>query len=163
MNYPRWQMYWQSKRLCWGGAPRQRAAGQENPELLCHMAHSHRFYDDEVSFLGFLRPLILTVPTFGPIQGPSCWHTHLSVKMFPSTSVLGRLAEHLMGWPLLPPFGSSWIIPVGRSLSVLCSLLGSPVVRSLMQAIVIMPGRVVQFWSMVLWHFYLVLHGLGIL
>ena len=112
MNYPRWQMYWQSKRLCWGGAPRQRAAGQENPELLCHMAHSHRFYDDEVSFLGFLRPLILTVPTFGPIQGPSCWHTHLSVKMFPSTSVLGRLAEHLMGWPLLPPFGPSQVFLV---------------------------------------------------
>ena len=145
MNYPRRQMYWQSERLYWGGAPRQRAAGQENPEeLLCHVAHSHRFYDDEVSFLGFLRPLILTVPTFGPIQGPSCWHTHLSVKMFPSTSVLGRLAEHLMGWPLLPPFGPSQVFLVSFPVAASC-----PLSEQLMQVVIFMPGQGGQFRSMV--------------
>ena len=144
MNYPRRQMYWQSKRLYWGGTPRQRGAGQENPELLCHVAHSHRFYDDEVSFLGFLWPLILTVPTFGPIQGPSCWHTHLSVKMFPSTSVLGRLAEHLMGWPLLPPFGPSQIFLVSFPVAA-----PWPLSEQLMQVVIFMPGQGGQFQSMV--------------
>ena len=108
------------------------------------MAHSHRFYDDEVSFLGFLRPLILTVPTFGPIQGPSCWHTHLSVKMFPSTSVLGRLAEHLMGWPLLPPFGPSQVFLVSFPVAAPC-----PLSEQLMQVVIFMPGQGGQFRSMV--------------
>ena len=145
MNNPRRQMYWQSKRLYRGGAPRQRASGQENPaELLGHVAHSHGFYEDEVSFLGFLWPLILTVPTCGPIQGPSCWRMHLSVKMFPSTSVLGRLAGHLMGWRLLPPFGPSQIFRVSFPVAAPCPLSGQ-----LMQVVIFMPGQGGQFRSLV--------------
>ena len=45
-------------------------------------------------------------------QGPSWWHAHLSAKMDSSLSVSGRLAGHIMGWNLLPPFGPSRILPV---------------------------------------------------
>ena len=54
----------------------------------------------------------------------------LSVKFDSSVRISGRLVRHGVGWHLLPHFGLSWILPVGfgSSLSVLCSLLGPPVV-----------------------------------
>ena len=45
MNCLRRHTCWQSKRLYWEGATRQRTAGCGNPgELLCHGARSLRFY-----------------------------------------------------------------------------------------------------------------------
>ena len=49
--------------------------------------------------------------------------------MISSVRVSGRLAGHIMGWCLSPPFGPSHVLLTGGSLSVLCSLSGSPGVR----------------------------------
>ena len=76
------------------------------------MALSLRFSGNGVSFPGCLWPIILLVPIFGLTQGPSWWCAHLSAKMDSSVSVSGRLAGHIMGWHLLPPFGPSRILPV---------------------------------------------------
>ena len=108
------------------------------------MACSLRFYGDGVSFLGCLWPIILFVTIFGLTQGPSWWREHLSAKTESSVRVSGRLAGHIMGWHLLPLLGPSQII-----LAALCSLLGPPVVKQLMQAVLILPGEGGQFWSMV--------------
>ena len=54
-----------------------------------------------------------------------------------------------MGWCPLLPFESSWILPVGGSLSAPCSLYESPLVRSLMPGVIILPGQGGWFQSMV--------------
>ena len=54
----------------------------------------------------------LAWPIFGPTQGPSWWHVHLSAKMDSSEKDSGRLVGYIMGWRLLPPFGPSLILPV---------------------------------------------------
>ena len=64
------------------------------------------FYGNGASFLGCLWTIILPVPIFAPVQGPS------SVKMVSSVSVSKRLAGYMVGWRLLPPFGPSQIILV---------------------------------------------------
>ena len=61
-------------------------------------------------------------------------------NMESSTKVSGRLAEHIMGLCLLPPFGPSQIILPYGSLLVPCSLSGSPIEKELKQAVIIMPG-----------------------
>ena len=65
------------------------------------------FHGDEVSFLGPLWPVSLLVPVFVLTQGPSQWYVYLSANMGSSMRVSGRLARHIMGWSLLPPFGPS--------------------------------------------------------
>ena len=45
------------------------------------------------------------------IWSDSWQHIHLSVSMVSSKRISGRLAEYIMGWHLLPPFGSSQILP----------------------------------------------------
>ena len=72
---------------------------------------SLRSYGDAVSFPSCLWPMILPVPIFGLIQGPSWWCLDLSVKIFSSVRVSGRLAGHIMGCLFLS-FGPSWILPV---------------------------------------------------
>ena len=83
---------------------------------------------------------------------------YLSAKMDSSVRVSGRLAGHILGWCLLPPFGLSHILPNSPSwlllvffffFSALCSLLGPPIVRQLRQVIINFPGQSGQFWSMV--------------
>ena len=54
-----------------------------------------------------------------------------------------------MGWCLLLPFGPSWVLPIGGSWSFPCSLYESPVVRSLMPVVIILPGQGGWFQSMV--------------
>ena len=64
-----------------------------------------------ISFQSCLWSVILLVLTFGPTQGPSLSHMHLSAKVDSSLRIPGRLA-HTMGWDLLPHFGSSRILLV---------------------------------------------------
>ena len=86
------------------------------------MARSLRFHGNGVGFLGHLWPVILLVALMWSDLGPSWWCVHLSAKMKSSVWVSGRLAGHIMGWCLLPPFGPSRIL--------------LPVVRQLMQAVI---------------------------
>ena len=69
------------------------------------------------------------LPIFGPAQGPSRCCQYLSAKLHSIAKFSGRLAEHIMGWRLLPPFGPSWILPVFGGSTVF--LWGSPVVWQL--------------------------------
>ena len=73
------------------------------------------------------------------LPGGAC----ISVKADSSVRISGKLAGYIMGWHLLPHFGHSRILLVGfgSSLSVLCFLPGPPVVRQLMQAVIIMTGQ----------------------
>ena len=54
----------------------------------------------------------LAWPIFGPTLSPSCWCVHFSAKIVSSAKDSGRLAGHIMGWCLLPPFGPSQILLV---------------------------------------------------
>ena len=45
-------------------------------------------------------------------QGPSWWRVHCSAKMDFSRKDSGRLAGHIIGWHVFPPFGLSQILPV---------------------------------------------------
>ena len=54
----------------------------------------------------------LAWPISSLTQGPSWWHSHLSAKMDSSKKDSERLAGHIMGWCLLPPFGLSQILLV---------------------------------------------------
>ena len=56
MNCVRRQTHRQSKRLCWKGALQWKVAGWckiATGKLICHVAHSLRFHDNEVSFQVF--------------------------------------------------------------------------------------------------------------
>ena len=66
-------------------------------------------------------------------------NAHLPDNMESSVKVSGRLAKHIMGLCLLPPFGPSQII-LPCILLVPCSLLGPPVEKELKQAVIIMLG-----------------------
>ena len=123
MTCPRRHTCWPSKRIYLEGAPGGRTGGQGNPgELLYHVAHSLRFYGNEISFwVVSLWPIILT-------WSHSWWSEHCSAKMDSSTKDSGRLVEH-MDWGLLSSFDLFWILPIGGSMLVSHFLPGSPFVR----------------------------------
>ena len=78
------------------------------------VARSLRVYSGGVSFPGCLWTVILLVPLFGLTQVPP-GGAHLSVEMDSSVRVSRRLAGHIMGWHLLPPFVTdqgSWPSPI---------------------------------------------------
>lgn len=74
----------------------------------------------------------------GLAQGLSWWYMHLSDKMDSSAKDSGRLV--VSSHPLAPPKISLLVFR-----EALCSLLGPPVVRQLMQVAILMPGQHGQF------------------
>ena len=90
------------------GVPGQRAAGGGN--VLCLVAPGLRVYGAGVSLPHCRWPVFLLMLIVGLIPGPSWWYKHLSVKTVSSARASGRLAEHIMGWHLLPAFGPSRIL-----------------------------------------------------
>ena len=88
--------------------PGKRAAEEGNPELLCHMACSLRFYGNGVSFLVVSGQLSCS-PIFGLAQGPSWWYMHLLAKMDSIAENSGRLGK---AGCLLSPTSPSQILPV---------------------------------------------------
>ena len=94
MNRPRRHMHWQSKRRHWKGEPGRERAGWENPGgLLCHVAHSLRFYNNKVSFPACLWPIILLVPVIASLSqdGFHCkgfWKVGRRVSPYPLCSLL---------------------------------------------------------------------------
>lgn len=57
------------------------------------MAPSLRVYAGGAGFPGCLWPIILLMPIFGLPQGPSWWHTHLSIR----TDSRARVSERFAG------------------------------------------------------------------
>ena len=114
---------------------------------------------------GFFLPLALMVielisrlslashlawPICGLTQGPSWWGSYLSPKMDSSKKSPGILAGQYCGGASPPSFWPLQNFPHVRFWgAALCSWLGPPVVRQLMQAVIIMPDQDMWFWSMI--------------
>ena len=111
-------MCWQSRRLYWDGAPRERAAGWGNPGGLCHMARSLMFYGNGVHLW--------------VVSGQTLWLRVLPAGAFiaqPRWIPERRILEGHVDWCLLSPFDLFKILLVGGGLLVPCSLPGSPVLK----------------------------------
>ena len=67
------------------------------------MAQSRRFHGDGLGS-GLSLASHLACPIFVLTQGPSSWRVLLSAKMDSNAKDSGRMAGHIMGWHLLPPF-----------------------------------------------------------
>ena len=110
--------------LYWEGFPRQRAAGEGTQENCCAMqlAVSGFMGMRLVSGLALANRLAWLILEL--IQGPFRWHVHLSAKMDSAPNSSSR------GWFVRSIF-----------------LLGSPVMKELIQFIIVMPGQGGQFRS----------------
>ena len=151
------QMLTQGKTWLGRGAQVESGRLRKPGGLLCHVAYSLRCYGNGVRFQVISGQSSRLCPYFAQFR-PLLVACYLSAKMDSSVRVSGRLAGHILGWCLLPPFGLSQILPVGCCwfvclfvclFAALCSLLGPPVVRQLRQVIINFPGQGGQFWSMV--------------
>ena len=78
--------------------------------LLCHVAYSLRCYGNGVRFQVISGQSSCLCPYFAQFR-PLLVACYLSAKMDSSVRVSGRLAGHILGWCLLPPFGLSHILP----------------------------------------------------
>lgn len=74
-------------------------------------------------------------------------HTHLSAKMDSSKRDSERLSEDIMRRNLFSPLGPSQILWKLFSAATLHFLLGTPVVKLLMQTVITVFGQGGQFWS----------------
>ena len=112
-----------------GKGARAESRREGNPgELLCHMAHSLRFYGDGISFWvvfsqwsdseSFL--VVHTLLNQDECQWEGFWE------------LVGRVVS---------PFDISWSLLVGGGLLVPCSLPGPPVVKQLVQMVTMVPGQ----------------------
>ena len=101
------------------------------------MAHSLRFYSNDVSFPGCLWPVIL-LDSSVKISGRLAGHIISSFFLLaPLKFFQVSVARQIVDWCLLPPFGSSHIL-LG---SFLHALSGPTVVRQLRQVVIILPDQ----------------------
>ena len=101
------------------------------------MAHSLRFYGNDVSFPGCLWPVIL-LDSSVRISGRLARHIISSFFLLaPLKFFQVIVTRQIVNWCLLPPFGSSYILLV----SFLHTLSGPTVVRQLRQVVIILPDQ----------------------
>lgn len=144
MNCPRRHTYWQRKKKLSEKElfePLFKSSRVREPwRTACHVAHSLRFFGNDLNYWLFLANNIACSDIWSDSGSfPGGTHTSspsLQAKMDSSVRVSGRLAKtyyklHL--FTLLAPPNSS---PSYFSMAVPCSLLRPPVVRQLKQVII---------------------------
>ena len=97
------------KTLLAMGARVETSRVREPGGLLCHVAVSAFMATGVLSGLSLAGHLAW--PVFSLTPGPCWWCAHLSAKMNFGSKDSGKLAGHIVGWCLLPPFGPSWVFP----------------------------------------------------